>query len=165
MIKVKLRKKKIEEISFTITRTITNDINKIFEVLDLEFDDIVQVIDKVYNNEDKNKIILLAINEQLKNLETKLTIKKYRQVCKKVEDVTYYYTSKEKEFKEIIKVGNDISKEILLYIIDENIELPIDILTIKKIFLSANIEETQLYKILIWILIHYIAISKSIIWL
>lgn len=165
MIKTKLRKKKIEEISFAITRTITNDINKIFEVLDLEFDDIVQVIDKVYNNEDKNKIILLAINEQLKNLEAKLTIKKYKQVCKKIEDVTYYYTSKEKEFKEIIKVGNDISKEILFYIIKKNIELPIDILTIKKNFLSTSIEETQLYKILIWILIYYIAISKSIVWL
>lgn len=165
MIKTKLRKKKIEEISFAITRNITDDINKIFEVLALEFDDIIQIIDNVKNIKDKNKIILLAINKQLKNLEAKLTIKKYKQLHKKVESVTYYYVSKEEDFEEIVKVGNNISKEILFYLINKNIDLPINIVTIKKYFISTNIKENQLYKILIWILIYYISISKSIVWL
>ena len=165
MIKTKLRKKKIEEIFFAITRNITDDINKIFEVLALEFDDIIQIIDNVKNIKDKNKIILLAINKQLKNLEAKLTIKKYKQLHKKVESVTYYYVSKEEDFEEIVKVGNNISKEILFYLINKNIDLPINIVTIKKYFISTNIKENQLYKILIWILIYYISISKSIVWL
>ena len=165
MIKKKKKKKKIEEISFAITRNITDDINKIFEVLALEFDDIIQIIDNVKNIKDKNKIILLAINKQLKNLEAKLTIKKYKQLHKKVESVTYYYVSKEEDFEEIVKVGNNISKEILFYLINKNIDLPINIVTIKKYFISTNIKENQLYKILIWILIYYISISKSIVWL
>lgn len=165
MIKTKLRKKEIEEISFAITKSVSEDINKIFEVLDLEFDDIIQIIDNVHNSEDKNKIILLAINKQLKTLETKLTIKIYKQSYENVKNVTYYYTSKEENFKEIVNVGNDIAKEILFYICNKNIELPINILTIKNYFLSTKIKESEVYKVLVWILIYYIAISKSIVWL
>ena len=136
--------KTIDEISKAIIRNAGDELTKVLDVLDLEFEDLSFLIDDL-SNEEKDKVISITINKLLEKLKTNLTIDFYRKITRDVDDIT----------------------DLLLKVIGykgQQFDLPIDISCIKKYCLSAEIKKEQVYDVLMWIIIRYTAIDRRISW-
>ncbi|MCI6266063.1 MAG: hypothetical protein MR598_04385 [Erysipelotrichaceae bacterium] len=108
-----------------------------------------------------------VINNQLQYLKQFITIDKYREVARQVDEITDYYTSQKEDFNSVISEGDDIATDLLYKVIDHNertIELPINISYIKTFCVSSNIKKEQLYDYLLWIALRYLAVSRCIKW-
>ena len=157
---------KAKELALLISNTMERNLTKIQEVLDLDIDDLIDIIERQFE-EDRDKIISSIINNQLKKLKTSLTMKKYRDISRDVDDITDYYASKKESFDAVIEEGDTVANEILLKVIGNNkrtISLPIDISILKEYCISSEIKEEQLYDTLMWIALRYIAIQRCLIW-
>jgi len=157
---------KAEELALLISNTMERNLTKIQEVLDLDIDDLIDIIER-QSEEDSDKIISSVINNQLEKLKTSLTMKKYRDISRDVDDITDYYASKKESFDAVIEEGDTVANEILLKVIGNNkrtISLPIDISILKEYCISSEIKEEQLYDTLMWIALRYIAIQRCLIW-
>lgn len=157
---------KAEELALLISNTMERNLTKIQEVLDLDIDDLIDIIER-QSEEDRDKIISIIINNQLEKLKTSLTMKKYRDISRDVDDITDYYASKKESFDAVIEEGDTVANEILLKVIGNNkrtISLPIDISILKEYCISSEIKEEQLYDTLMWIALRYIAIQRCLIW-
>ena len=157
---------RIDEISKAIIRNAGDELTKVLDVLDLEFEDLSFLIDDL-SNEEKDKVISITINKLLEKLKTNLTIDFYRKITRDVDDITDYYTSKKEDFDTIIDEGDQIADDLLLKVIGykgQQFDLPIDISCIKKYCLSAEIKKEQVYDVLMWIIIRYTAIDRRISW-
>ena len=157
---------KAEELALLISNTMERNLTKIQEVLDLDIDDLIDIIER-QSEEDSDKIISIIINNQLEKLKTSLTMKKYRDISRDVDDITDYYASKKESFDAVIEEGDTVANEILLKVIGNNkrtISLPIDISILKEYCISSEIKEEQLYDTLMWIALRYIAIQRCLIW-
>ena len=157
---------KAEELALLISNTMERNLTKIQEVLDLDIDDLIDIIER-QSEEDRDKIISSIINNQLEKLKTSLTMKKYRDISRDVDDITDYYASKKESFDAVIEEGDTVANEILLKVIGNNkrtINLPIDISILKEYCISSEIKEEQLYDTLMWIALRYIAIQRCLIW-
>ena len=138
---------KPEELALLISNTMERNLTKIQEVLDLDIDDLIDIIER-QSEEDRDKIISSIINNQLEKLKTSLTMKKYRDISRDVDDITDYYASKKESFDAVIEEGDTVANEILLKVIGNNkrtINLPIDISILKEYCISSEIKEEQLY--------------------
>lgn len=156
----------IDEISKAIIETANTELEKVLEVLDLEFEDLFFLIRNLSDN-DKDKVISNIINELLENLKSNITMEKYREIARDVDDITDYYTSKKEEFDVVIEEGDQIANDLLFKVIgrnDQKLDLPIDISCIKKYCLSSEIKKDQIYDVLLWIIIRYIAIERCLSW-
>lgn len=157
---------KPEELALLISNTMERNLTKIQEVLDLDIDDLIDIIER-RSEEDRDKIISSIINNQLEKLKTSLTMKKYRDISRDVDDITDYYASKKESFDAVIEEGDTVANEILLKVIGNNkrtINLPIDISILKEYCISSEIKEEQLYDTFMWIALRYIAIQRCLIW-
>ena len=157
---------KAEELALLISNTMERNLTKIQEVLDLDIDELIDIIERQFE-EDRDKIISSIINNQLEKLKTSLTMKKYRDISRDVDDITDYYASKKESFDAVIEEGDTVANEILLKVIGNNkrtISLPIDISILKEYCISSEIKEEQLYDTLMWIALRYIAIQRCLIW-
>ena len=157
---------KAEELALLISNTMERNLTKIQEVLDLDIDDLIDIIER-QSEEDSDKIISSVINNQLEKLKTSLTMKKYRDISRDVDDITDYYASKKESFDAVIEEGDTVANEILFKVIGNNkrtISLPIDISILKEYCISSEIKEEQLYDTLMWIALRYIAIQRCLVW-
>ena len=127
--------------------------------------DLIDIVERL-PIEDKDKVVSIIINNQLQKLKTTLTIKKYKEIVKDVDEITDYYASKKEDFDVVIEEGDNVSNDILLKVIgnnDRKIELPVDIDIIKNYCFSTELKEELFYDTLMWIALRYIAISRCLI--
>lgn len=150
-----------EKIALNLLNDMEDNITMIKKVLDLDMDNLTKLLDKLSPN-DKDNILEIIINKQLKKLKS-ISKEQYYNLRKDVDEITDYYTSKKEDFDIVIEDGDYIADQLLLKVIDENLELPIDICMIKKYSFSSKLKEEQFYDTLIWIALRYIAISKCIV--
>lgn len=150
-----------EKIALNLLNDMEDNITMIKKVLDLDMDNLTKLLDKLSSN-DKDNIMEIIINKQLKKLKS-ISKEQYYNLRKDVDEITDYYTSKKEDFDIVIEDGDYIADQLLLKVIDENLELPIDICMIKKYSFSSKLKEEQFYDTLIWIALRYIAISKCIV--
>ncbi len=157
---------RIEEISVAIIKNASNELTKVLDILDLEFEDLYFLIRNL-TDEDKDKVFTIVINKLLEKLKTNITMEKYREIARNVDEITDYYTSKKDDFDTIIEEGDQIANEFLFKVIGYNkqeFDLPLDISCIKKYCLSSEIKKEQTYDVLLWIVIRYVAIDKCLSW-
>lgn len=151
----------VEELASSLTKTMEMNLSKVQEVLDLDINDLIDIVERL-PIEDKDKVVSIIINNQLEKLKTTLTIKKYKEIIRDVDEITDYYASKKEDFDVVIEEGDNVSNDILLKVIgnnDRKIELPVDIDIIKNYCFSTELKEEQFYDTLMWIALRYIAIS------
>ncbi len=156
----------VEEISKVIIKNASDEILKILEVLDLEFEDLYCLIENLPDN-DKDKVINITINKLLKKLKLNFDMDLYNEISMEIERIINYYASKKNEFDAVIKEGNRVATDILFKVVGykgQQFDLPIDISCIKRYCLSAEIKKEQVYDVLMWIIIRYIAIDKRMAW-
>lgn len=99
-------------------------------------------------------------------MKTTLTIKKFKEIIRDVDEITDYYASEKEDFDVVIEEGDNVSNDILLKVIganDRKIELPVDINIIKNYCFSTELKEEQFYDTLMWIALRYIAITRCLI--
>ena len=155
----------IQELASSLTKTMEINLSKVQEVLDLDINDLIDIVERL-PIEDKGKVVSIIINNQLQKLKTTLTIKKYKEIIRDVDEITDYYASKKEDFDVVIEEGDNVSNDILLKVIGNNnrkIELPVDINIIKNYCFSTELREEQFYDTLMWIALRYIAISRCFI--
>ncbi len=155
-----------DKISKIIIKNATEELTNTLKVLDLEFEDLSYFIDDLTNDE-KDKTIAITINKLLEKLKQNLTIDIYRKIARDVDEMTDFYDSKKDGFDSIIEEGDQIANDLLFKVIGykgQQFDLPIDISCIKKYCLSAEIKKEQVYDVLMWIIIRYIAIDTRISW-
>ena len=155
----------VEELASSLTKTMEINLSKVQEVLDLDINDLIDIVERL-PIEDKDKVVSIIINNQLQKLKTTLTIKKYKEIIRDVDEITDYYASKKEDFDVVIEEGDNVSNDILLKVIganDRKIELPVDINIIKNYCFSTELKEEQFYDTLMWIALRYIAISRCLI--
>ena len=155
----------VEELASSLTKTMEINLSKVQEVLDLDINDLIDIIERLLI-EDKDKVVSIIINNQLQKLKTTLTIKKYKEIIRDVDEITDYYASKKEDFDVVIEEGDNVSNDILLKVIgnnDRKVELPVDINIIKNYCFSTELKEEQFYDTLMWIALRYIAISRCLI--
>lgn len=155
----------IEELASSLTKTMEMNLSKVQEVLDLDINDLIDIVERL-PIEDKDKVVSIIINNQLQKLKSTLTIKKYKEIIRDVDEITDYYASKKEDFDVVIEEGDNVSNDILLKVIgnnDRKLELPIDINIIKNYCFSTELKEEQFYDTLMWIALRYIAISRCLI--
>lgn len=156
----------IEEISAAVIRNASAELRKVLDVLDLEFEDLYFLI-RDLSDEDKDQVITIVINKLLEKLKTNITMEKYQEIAKDVDEITDYYRSKKEKFDSIIEEGNQIANELLFKVIgynEQELDLPLDISCIKKYCLSSKIKKEQVYDVLLWIIIRYVAIDERLSW-
>lgn len=154
----------IEELASSLTKTMEMNLSKVQEVLDLDINDLIDIVERL-PIEDKDKVVSIIINNQLQKLKNTLTIKKYKEIIRDVDEITDYYASKKEDFDVVIEEGDNVSNDILLKVIGNNyrkLELPIDINIIKNYCFSTELKEEQFYDTLMWISLRYIAISRCL---
>lgn len=154
----------VEELASSLTKTMEINLSKVQEVLDLDINDLIDIVERL-PIEDKDKVVSIIINNQLQKLKTTLTIKKYKEIIRDVDEITDYYASKKEDFDIVIEEGDNVSNDILLKVIgtnDRKIELPVDIDIIKNYCFSTELKEEQFYDTLMWIALRYIAISRCL---
>ncbi len=157
---------KIEGLSNAILRNTKSELRKTLEVLDLEFDDLYSLIEKLTNKE-KDEVITTVINKQLEELTSTITLKQYEEVTRNVDEVTDYFTSKKESFDAVIEEADTVANDLLFKALGHNgrnLDLPLDISCIKKYCFSTEIKKEQLYEALLWIIIRYSAIIECIGW-
>ena len=155
----------VEELASSLTKTMEINLSKVQEVLDLDINDLIDIVERL-PIEDKDKVVSIIINNQLQKLKTTLTIKKYKEIIRDVDEITDYYASKKEDFDVVIEEGDNVSNDILLKVIgnnDRKIELPVDIDIIKNYCFSTELKEELFYDTLMWIALRYIAISRCLI--
>lgn len=116
----------VEELASSLTKTMEINLSKVQEVLDLDMNDLIDIIERL-PIEDKDKVVSIIINNQLQKLKTTLTIKKYKEIIREVDEITDYYASKKEDFDVVIEEGDNVSNDILLKVIgnnDRKIKLP-----------------------------------------
>ena len=156
----------VEELASSLTKTMEINLSKVQEVLDLDINDLIDIVERL-PIEDKDKVVSIIINNQLQKLKITLTIKKYKEIIRDVDEITDYYASKKEDFDVVIEEGDNVSNDILLKAIGNNerkIELPVDINIIKNYCFSTELKEEQFYDTLMWIALRYIAIQRCLIW-
>ena len=156
----------IEGLASSISYTMERNLTKVQEVLDLDIDDLIDIIER-QSKEDRDKIIAIIINNQLEKLKSSLTIKKYRDISRDIDEITDFYTSKKDSFDAVIEEGDTVANEILFEVIgnnDRTIKLPIDISILKEYCFSSQLKEEQFYDTLMWIALRYIAIQRCLLW-
>lgn len=162
----KIKEKNIEEVAKDITGVMENRLSTISEVLNLDLDnDIIKTIDSLSNDKERDKLMGIIINKQLEKLKKTVTMEKFSEVSRDVDDITDYYASKKEDFDAVIEEGDHIANDILFKVIghnDRKIDLPIDVSMIKDYCFSSSLKENQFYDTLTWIALRYIAISKCI---
>lgn len=154
----------VEELASSLTKTMEINLSKVQEVLDLDINDLIDIVERL-PIEDKDKVVSIIINNQLRKLKNTLTIKKYKEIIRDVDEITDYYASKKEDFDVVIEEGDNVSNDILLKAIgnnDRKIELPVDINIIKSYCFSTELKEEQFYDTLMWIALRYIAISRCL---
>ena len=154
----------VEELASSLTKTMEINLSKVQEVLDLDINDLIDIVERL-PIEDKDKVVSIIINNQLQKLKNTLTIKKYKEIIRDVDEITDYYASKKEDFDVVIEEGDNVSNDILLKVIgnnDRKIELPVDINIIKNYCFSTELKEEQFYDTLMWIALRYIAISRCL---
>lgn len=155
----------VEELASSLTKTMEINLSKVQEVLDLDINDLIDIVERL-PIEDKDKVVSIIINNQLQKLKNTLTIKKYKEIIRDVDEITDYYASEKEDFDVVIEEGDNVSNDILLKVIgnnDRKLELPIDINIIKNYCFSTELKEEQFYDTLMWISLRYIAISRCLI--
>lgn len=162
----KIKEKNIEEVAKDITGVMENRLSTISEVLNLDLNvDVIKTIDSLSNNEERDTLMGIIINKQLEKLKKTITMEKFSEVSRDVDDITDYYASKKEDFDAVIEEGDHIANDILFKVIghnDRKIDLPIDVSMIKDYCFSSSLKENQFYDTLTWIALRYIAISKCI---
>ena len=156
--------KNINELSCNFIEEIETNILKIIEVLNLEFDSLINNFNKL-PSDDKDLVIEFTINKLLSELKLKITIEKYQLITRKVDEITDYYASKRNDFDVILEEGDKVANDLLFKVIGLNkrsIELPIKLDTIKNFCLSSDIKEDLVYDTLLWIIIRYVSILKCL---
>ena len=154
----------VEELASSLTKTMETNLSKVQDVLDLDINDLIDIVERL-PIEDKDKVVSIIINNQLEKLKTTLTIKKYKEIIRDVDEITDYYASKKEDFDVVIEEGDNVSNDILLKVIgnnDRKLELPVDINIIKNYCFSTELKEEQFYDTLMWIALRYIAISRCL---
>lgn len=154
-----------EEIASVISNTMERNVTKVQEVLDLDLNDLIEIIDRL-NDEDKDKVISIIINNQLEKLKS-TTIEQINDVSREIDEITDYYASKKEDFDAVIEEGDYVANQILYKVIgynDRKLDLPIDLSIIKDYCFSSDLKEEQFYDALMWIALRYITIFRCVIW-
>lgn len=157
---------KSEELANLLSNTMERNLTKVQEVLDLDLDDLIDIIERL-SIEDRDKVISIIINNQLQKLKTSLTMKKYRDISRDVDEITDFYASKKDLFDAVIEEGDTVANEILFKVIGNNnrsITLPIDISVLREYCFSSELKEEQFNDTLMWIALRYIAIQRCLVW-
>lgn len=154
-----------EEIASVISNNMERNVTKVQEVLDLDLNDLIEIIDGL-NDEDKDKVISIIINNQLEKLKS-TTIEQINDVSREIDEITDYYASKKEDFDAVIEEGDYVANQILYKVIgynDRKLDLPIDLSIIKDYCFSSDLKEEQFYDALMWIALRYITIFRCVIW-
>ena len=154
---------RIDEVSKAIIENTSKDIAKVLGALHLEFENLSFLINNLSNN-DKDRVIAMAINKLLEELKSNITMEKYHEIARDIDEITDYYMSKKEEFDVVIR-GDYIANELLFKVIGYNnqqLDLPIDVSCIRKYCLSSKIKTEQVYDVLLWIVIRYVTIQKCV---
>ena len=155
---------RIDEVSKAIIENTSKDIAKVLDALHLEFENLSFLINNLSNN-DKDRVIAMAINKLLEELKSNITMEKYHEITRDIDEITDYYMSKKEEFDVVIEEGDYIANELLFKVIGYNnqqLDLPIDVSCIRKYCLSSKIKTEQVYDVLLWIVIRYVTIQKCV---
>lgn len=155
---------RIDEVSKAIIENTSKDIAKVLDALHLEFENLSFLINNL-SNSDKDRVIAMAINKLLEELKSNITMEKYHEIARDIDEITDYYMSKKEEFDVVIEEGDYIANELLFKVIGYNnqqLDLPIDVSCIRKYCLSSKIKTEQVYDVLLWIVIRYVTIQKCV---
>ena len=158
-----IKERDLSEVAKVISSNMENNLTKVQDVLDLDFDEILEVINK-YDDDEKDKICSIMINTELEKLKV-LNIEQFKSVARDVDEITDYYTSKRKDFDVVIEEGDTVANDILFKLIGKNgrkLTLPINISIIKEYCFSTELKEEQFYETLVWIVLRYVAISRCL---
>lgn len=158
-----IKERDLSEVARVISSNMENNLTKVQDVLDLDFDEILEVINK-YDDVEKDKICSIMINTELEKLKV-LNIEQFKSVARDVDEITDYYTSKRKDFDVVIDEGDTVANDILFKLIGKNgrkLTLPINISIIKEYCFSTELKEEQFYETLVWIVLRYVAISRCL---
>lgn len=152
----------VEELAFSITRTMETDLTKVQEVLDLDLNDLIGIIDRL-SDDERDKVVSIIINKQLEKLKA-ITMEQFNSIKRDVDEITDYYASQKEDFDAVIEEGDYLANQLLFKVMKDKLELPINISIIKKYCFSTELKEKQFYDAFMWIALRYIAISRCIIW-
>ena len=81
---------KLNEISLQFTGIIVKNLTKVLEVENLSLNDLRNLF-KELTDKEKDKVLEITINYQLQNLKDIITVEKYRELSRQVDDITDYY--------------------------------------------------------------------------
>ena len=76
---------KLNEISLQFTGIIVKNLTKVLEVENLSLNDLRNLF-KELTDKEKDKVLEITINYQLQNLKDIITVKKYRELSRQVDD-------------------------------------------------------------------------------
>ena len=158
--------KKVNDISEAIITITSNELTKVLDILELESENL-NFLMRNLSDKEKDKVLSNAINKMLAKLKQSITIKKYNDMQKQIDEITDYYKDKNNHSANIIRNGNQIASTLLINTLNnENKQETnfIDISPLKKYCLSLDIKKDQIYDVFIWIIIRYVAIERCMVW-
>lgn len=158
-----IKERDLNEVARVVSANMESNLRKIQDVLDLNFDEVLEVINK-YEDNEKDKICSIMINAELEKLKA-LTMEQFKSVARDVDEITDYYASKRKDFDVVIEEGDTVANDILFKLIGKNgrkLTLPIDISVVKEYCFSTELKEELFYETLVWIVLRYVAISRCL---
>ncbi len=114
------------------------------------------------SNDDAENVLEQLINEKLEEIKKSGKADKFSENKRLVDDVTEFFYNDKEEDGAIVEEGSCIASDLILKIIGKNgrkIEIPINISYIKEYCISNVIEEKNIRKTLLWIVLELSVVS------
>ena len=158
------QKKTANDIADMITNTVSENVNKIIEVLDLDLCDLISELNGLDKNA-RDDVFSILINNSLSQLKECCDIETYHTISRKIDDVTDYYEPKQGDFVEIEEECDYIANDVMYKVLgtkDRKLDLPLNVSIIKDYCFSSEIKKEQFSNALMWIALRYITIIQYI---
>lgn len=117
---------------------------------------------KDLSDTEAENVLERLINEKLEQIKKSGKVDKFRENNRFVDDVTEFFYNNKEEDSTIVEEGSCVATDLILKTIGINgrtIELPVKISYIKKYCISNIIEEKDIRKTLLWIVLELSVVS------
>lgn len=117
---------------------------------------------KDLSDTEAENVLERLINEKLEQIKKSGKVDKFRENNRFVDDVTEFFYNNKEEDSTIVEEGSCVATDLILKTIGINgrtIELPVKISYIKEYCISNIIEEKDIRKTLLWIVLELSVVS------
>lgn len=114
------------------------------------------------SNEEVENVLEQLINAKLEEIQKSSKVDKFRENNRLVDDVTELFYDNKEENGDIFEEGSCIASDLILKVIGINgrkIKLPVKISYVKEYCISNLIEEKNIRKTLLWIVLELSVVS------